>query len=81
MSDTAIVVTVLAAAIEFVLMSFAIFCIGFFVGFKREQNKILQKQFKKSDICKQESEEEQKAKKEWKKFISYDGSSDLENNL
>ncbi len=81
MTDTAIVVAALTAAIELIIMAIAIFCIGFFIGFKREDDKIVQDNKTKKDISLQESEDEQKAKKEWKKFLNYDGSSDSENSF
>lgn len=81
MSDTAIVYTVLIAAVELLLMTFAIFCIGFFMGYRREDNKIKTRQANLKNILTKESEEETKAQKNWQKFLNYDGSTNNENML
>lgn len=59
--------------VAFALMAFGVFAIGFFVGYKSEDKKILKGKAKEI-IETQESEKEIKAKKEWKKFLEYDGS-------
>lgn len=58
----------------FVLMGLGVFAVGFFIGYKSEDKKILKKKQQKEMIKTYESEKEIKAKKEWKKFLEYDGS-------
>ena len=53
----------------FTLMALGVFAVGFFIGYKSEDKKILKKKTKTY-----ESDKEIKAKKEWKKFLEYDGS-------
>jgi len=64
-------------ALVFMLMAFAIFAIGFLIGYKSEDNKIIKRkqQLELKEIP--ESEKEKKAKKEWKNFLEYDGSAPL----
>ncbi len=59
----------------FVLMAFAVFTIGFLFGYKIEDRKIFNKREETVGMKNEESEQERKAKKEWKKFLEYDGSS------
>ncbi len=80
MNDTAIVVAALTAAMQLTIMALSVFCVGFFIGFKREEHKISEKSSVKTDITELESEREKKEKKEWKKFLSYDGSNKFEDN-
>ena len=58
----------------FILMAFAVFAIGFLIGYKSEDNRILKRkqQIEIKEI--KESDKEKKAKKDWKKFLEYDGS-------
>ncbi len=58
----------------FILMTFAVFAIGFLIGYKSEDNRILKR--KQQTAIKEiiESDKEKKAKKDWKKFLEYDGS-------
>ncbi len=78
MSEAAIVCAVITAAIELLLMAFAVFCIGFFAGYRREEHKIVKrKNIHYVDTTKQT---EEKAEKEWKKFLNYDGSAASDNN-
>ena len=58
----------------FVLMGLGVFAVGFFIGYKSEDRKILKKKQQKEMTKTYESEKEIKAKKEWKKFLEYDGS-------
>ncbi len=61
-------------ALIFLLMAFAVFVIGFLIGYKSEDNRILKrKQLAEIKEIK-ESDKEKKAKKDWKKFLEYDGS-------
>ena len=55
----------------FMLMAFAVFSIGFLIGYKSEDNRILKRK-QMAEI--KESDKEKKAKKDWKKFLEYDGS-------
>ncbi len=55
----------------FMLMAFAVFSIGFLIGYKSEDNRILKRK-QLAEI--KESDKEKKAKKDWKKFLEYDGS-------
>ena len=59
-------------ALIFVFVAFAVFAIGFLLGYKSEDNRIMKRK-QQTEI--QESDKEKKAKKEWKKFLEYDGSS------
>lgn len=61
----------------FVLMAFAIFTIGFFIGYKSEDKRIFKKKQQMEFKEIQESDKEKKAKKEWKKFLEYDGSAPI----
>lgn len=73
MSDMAIVYTMIFICVAFLLMTFAFFVIGFLVGYKNEEKRIKEKQ--RDNRCEiTESDKEKKAKKEWKKFLEYDGS-------
>ena len=53
------------------LTAFAVFSIGFLIGYKSEDNRILKRK-QLAEI--KESDKEKKAKKDWKKFLEYDGS-------
>ncbi len=55
----------------FMLIAFAVFAIGFLIGYKSEDNRILKRK-QLAEI--KESDKEKKAKKDWKKFLEYDGS-------
>ena len=55
----------------FMLMAFAVFSIGFLIGYKSEDNRMLKRK-QLAEI--KESDKEKKAKKDWKKFLEYDGS-------
>ena len=58
----------------FALMALGVFAVGFFIGYKSEDKKILKKKRQKELTKTYESDKEIKAKKEWKKFLEYDGS-------
>lgn len=60
--------------VAYVLMAFAVFAIGFLMGYKSEDRKILKRKQQIQDNKIQESDKEKRAKKEWKKFLEYDGS-------
>lgn len=74
MSEMAIVYMTAFMALAFILMSIAIFVIGFFVGYRSEDKKIFKRVKQEKVIETHESDEEKKAKKDWKKFLEYDGS-------
>lgn len=59
--------------ITFILMAVAFFAIGYFIGYKCEDRKLLKRKQGEDDKY-EESDQEKKAKKEWKKFLEYDGS-------
>lgn len=56
------------------LIGFSIFSIGFLFGYKKEDRKFLNKIKYDSFKNIQQTDKEKKAKKEWKKFLEYDGS-------
>lgn len=58
----------------FLLMVFAVFAIGFLIGYKREDSKILRKSVQTEIKDIKESDREKKNKKDWKRFLEYDGS-------
>ncbi len=74
MNNTVVICTVISAFFAFLIIAFAIFAIGFLIGYKHEEKKIIKRTFEKNEHLTQETEEEKKAKKEWKKFLEYDGS-------
>ena len=73
--NSLVVLTVLFSVLIFLLALFSIFAIGFLVGFKIEDKK-LRRENVTLDL--KESEKEKKAKKEWRKFLEYDGSAPQE---
>lgn len=73
--ETFVVLNILVYLIvAFALMALGVFVIGFLIGYKSEDKKILKRKQQKEITEAQESEKEIKAKKEWKKFLEYDGS-------
>lgn len=57
----------------FAFVAFAVFAIGFLIGY-RSEDKRLSKRNQQAEIRNiQESDKEKKAKKDWKKFLEYDG--------
>lgn len=58
----------------FMLMAFAVFAIGFLIGYKSEDNRILKRNQQTKIKEKQENDRENKSQKEWKRFLEYDGS-------
>ena len=76
--NNSIIFTAILIIINFALVAVAIFGIGFFIGYKYEDRKI---KLKKENIDTKEiveSDKEKKAKKEWRKFLEYDGSTPQE---
>lgn len=74
MSDLAIVIMVLFSFTGLLLMAFAVFAIGFIIGYKKESKNILKRKEQISENKSEKNEKEKKAKKEWKNFLGYDGS-------
>lgn len=56
------------------LMAFSVFAFGFVIGYKTEEKKIIKRKQQYENKEFQDNEKEKKAKKEWKKFLEYDGS-------
>lgn len=73
MNEMAIVYMTIFIGLAFTLMAFAVFAIGFLLGYKNEDKRVLQKNQQAGVKEIQESDKEKKAKKEWKKFLEYDG--------
>ena len=73
MNEMAVVYMTIFIGLAFTLMAFAVFAIGFLLGYKNEDKRVLQKNQQVSVKEIQESDKEKKAKKEWKKFLEYDG--------
>lgn len=74
MNNFVMIYTTLFAVAAVCLMAFAVFAIGFLIGYKTEEKKILKRNMQHETKELQENENEKKAKKEWKKFLEYDGS-------
>ena len=58
------------------LMAFAVFAIGFLMGYKKEDKRI---KTKNRNMDFDDEIKEEKAKKDWKRFLEYDGSIPYEN--
>lgn len=73
MSNSVTICIAIFIVLIFMLMAFAVFAIGFLLGYKSEDKRLLKRnqQAEIRDI--QESDKEKKAKKDWKKFLEYDG--------
>lgn len=56
------------------LIIFALFAIGFLMGYKHEEKRISNKSYADYENNIFESEKEKKSKEEWKNFLKYDGS-------
>ena len=74
MSYLVVVCAVLSAISALLLLIFALFVIGFLIGYRHEEKRISNKNCNKDEKEAFESDEEKKAKEEWKKFLKYDGS-------
>ena len=57
-------------------MAFAVFAIGFLMGYKKEDKRI---KTKNRNMDFGDEIKEEKAKKDWKRFLEYDGSIPYEN--
>ena len=73
-----VIVTAIFSVLSFLLVLFAIFAIGFLIGYKSEDAKIKRENINVGFREPQESEKEKKVKKEWRKFLEYDGSTPQE---
>lgn len=74
MNNTVVICVCICTLTVLMLLVFALFVIGFLIGYKFEDNKILKKALKDSENTIYESDEEKKNKKDWKNFLNYDGS-------
>ena len=74
MENLVIINTMIIVMMTFLLMASGLVAIGFFIGYKTENRKILKKRLELNNKNYEENEKERKAKKEWKKFLEYDGS-------
>lgn len=74
MNNTVFMIMVIICFLGAAFTIMGLFAAGFLIGYKREDfkaQKIAQRDIKKFVA---ESEEEKRAKKEWMKFLKYDGS-------
>lgn len=71
MENIMIVYTAVFMIFAFIFIAFGVFSMGFLIGYKNEENKSFRK---KQDKIAIETDKEKKAKKDWKKFLEYDGS-------
>lgn len=74
MDNTVFMIFIMTIFLIFGLILFALFAIGFVIGYKIEDRRLIKKKRFAQDKPIQESAEEKKSKKEWKKFLEYDGS-------
>lgn len=74
MNNTVFMILVLCTFLVCALAVFALFAIGFLIGYKLEDRRFLKNKHKDE---KADSAEEKKLKKEWKKFLEYDGSTPI----
>ena len=79
MGDIGFLFMMFFCLISFVLMAFAVFSIGFVLGYKKESKNVLKRSFQAKEQ-KVNNEKEENAKREWKKFLEYDGSVPYEKN-
>ena len=70
--NTVVICAIMCAFLALLLLFFALFAIGFLIGYGFEEKRISKKTYTVDEIT--ESEEEIKAKREWKNFLKYDGS-------
>ena len=76
--DNLVIITALLSVLIFLLALFSIFAIGFLIGYKRQDKKIKNREMEFVTKEIHESDKEKKAKKEWRKFLEYDGSAPQE---
>lgn len=70
--NTVVICAIICAFLALLLLIFALFAIGFLIGYRFEEKRIFKKTYIGDEIP--ESDEEKKAKREWKNFLKYDGS-------
>lgn len=73
MSNTIIMYMTVFIALIFVLAAFAVFAIGFLLGYKCEDKRLAKRNQQFEARKAEESDKEKKAKKDWKNFLEYDG--------
>ena len=71
MENLAVVGMILIGFFSFCLIAFAVFIIGFFIGFKAEGKRILKKTHQNENDT---DKLHKNSKNEWKNFLEYDGS-------
>ncbi len=74
MSNTTFMILVIICFLLFALITFSLFAIGFLIGYKAEDIREKKNLQLRSNKIIEETIEEKKAKKEWKRFLEYDGS-------
>lgn len=74
MDNTIFAILIIATFLAFALMIFGLFAIGFLIGYKIENLRVKKRIQHNVKKITDESREEKKAKKEWRKFLAYDGS-------
>ncbi len=72
MNDFVSMCALLCTLVVGVLLIFSLFAIGFLIGYFCEDKRLSKRSKEKIDF--EESEEDKKMKREWKNFLSYDGS-------
>ena len=70
MNTSVFIILVIVTFLVCLLAVFALFAIGFLLGYKLEDRRLSKG---KAKITCEDSEEEKKLKKEWKNFLEYDG--------
>lgn len=74
MNNTIIICTFFCVLLALLLLIFSLFAIGFLIGYRCEEKKIFKRLHKCDENSSYKCDEDTKAKKDWKKFLSYDGS-------
>lgn len=74
MSNTTFMILVIICFLLFALITFSLFAIGFLIGYKTEDICEKKKIQMRNNKITEETIEEKKAKKDWKRFLEYDGS-------
>lgn len=73
MNNTVAVCVFISVLLVTVLLSFIVFAVGYFIGYRYEERRFLRNNQPKPDLKATESDEEKKSKREWKNFLKYDG--------
>ena len=74
MESSTFLYMVFFCTVALVLMAFAVFMIGFLIGYKTEDKRIKTKKYMLENKNLNENMNDEKAKKDWKRFLEYDGS-------